>query len=66
MTIETQTQIRRRPDGSIDTGHYMARGRVARAEQARDMGGAPQGGARRAGGLLAALLALFWIGPGSA
>ncbi|MEM9248063.1 MAG: hypothetical protein AAGB05_05110 [Pseudomonadota bacterium] len=27
--------ILRRPDGSIDTGHYMARGRRLRAEQAR-------------------------------
>lgn len=30
----TDTEIRRRPDGSIDTGHYMAHGRVARARQA--------------------------------
>lgn len=29
--------IHRRPDGSIDTGHYMALGRQARAEQARYM-----------------------------
>ena len=29
------THIFRRPDGSIDTSHYIARGRLARAEQAR-------------------------------
>ena len=66
MTIETETQIRRHRDGSIDTAHYLARGRVVRAEQARVLVGAPQGDAKRTGGILAALLAFFWIGPGTA
>ncbi len=29
--------IRRRPDGSIDTNHYIARGRVCRAAQAKKL-----------------------------
>lgn len=31
------TQIRRRKDGSIDTAHYMARGRIERSRAARRM-----------------------------
>lgn len=34
-TDTADTPIRRRPDGSIDTAHYMARGREARADEAR-------------------------------
>ena len=30
-------EIKTRPDGSIDTAFYMAKGRVCRAEQARHM-----------------------------
>jgi len=30
-------EIKRRPDGSIDTTHYMAIGRQARADQARKL-----------------------------
>lgn len=33
MTCTTQT-LRTRPDGSIDTGYYMARGRVLRSQAA--------------------------------
>lgn len=33
----TDTRIRYRPDGSIDTGFYMARGRVLRARAAHRM-----------------------------
>ncbi len=29
-----EVRIRRRPDGSIDTEHYLAKGRRARSEQA--------------------------------
>ena len=32
MTRDTDTPIRRRPDGSIDTAYYMARGRRQRSE----------------------------------
>ena len=65
MTIETRTPIRRRADGSIDTAHYMSRGRISRAEQARSLAGAVSAPTRRSGGFLAALLALLWIGPGN-
>lgn len=41
MDIET-TRIRRRPDGSIDTDHYIALGHLARAEQARALLGRPK------------------------
>ncbi|WP_343080171.1 hypothetical protein [Ostreiculturibacter nitratireducens] len=34
MHEEHETPIRTRPDGSIDTAYYMARGRLARSEQA--------------------------------
>ncbi len=37
--MQDQTPIRTRPDGSIDTGFYMQRGRVARAQQARHLAG---------------------------
>lgn len=33
----TPTEIRTRPDGSIDTDHYIRRGRRARSEQAHAM-----------------------------
>lgn len=32
-----QTEIRRRPDGSIDTAFYMARGRKMRSQAAHDL-----------------------------
>ncbi len=35
----TDTRIRTRPDGSIDTGFYMARGRHMRSEAAHRMMG---------------------------
>lgn len=31
------SNIRTRPDGSIDTAYYMARGRTLRSRQAHDM-----------------------------
>lgn len=37
MTQYTDPDIRLRPDGSIDTAYYMARGRQKRSEQARKM-----------------------------
>ena len=37
MTQETDTPIRRRPDGSIDTAFYMARGRRQRSETFHEM-----------------------------
>ena len=35
--FDTNTPIRTRRDGSIDTAHYIARGRQARSEQAHNM-----------------------------
>ena len=35
--MTTDPKIRRRPDGSIDTGWYMARGRARRSETAHGM-----------------------------
>lgn len=32
-----ETPIRLRPDGSIDTAHYIALGRVSRSETAHDL-----------------------------
>lgn len=37
MTIQPDEDIRLRPDGSIDTAYYMARGRHARSQQAHRM-----------------------------
>ncbi len=37
MAHDTDIPIRLRPDGSIDTAYYMARGRQKRSEQARDI-----------------------------
>mgnify|MGYP001823887160 CR=1 FL=1 len=37
MQFDLDPNIKRRPDGSIDAGFYMARGRLARAHQARDL-----------------------------
>lgn len=37
MTHFTDPDIRLRPDGSIDTAYYLARGRQARSDQARKM-----------------------------
>jgi hypothetical protein len=34
MTADNTQDIRRRPDGSIDTSHYMAQGRQARSQAA--------------------------------
>lgn len=61
MTRAAQTAIRTRTDGSIDTAHYMQRGRALRSDQAHRMmrAAAPGQGALRRGGLLAAALA--WI-----
>lgn len=39
MHTETESRIRRRTDGSIDTTYYMALGRFRRAEQARFLAG---------------------------
>jgi hypothetical protein len=47
MTDMTSTdKPRRRPDGSIDTAHYMALGRRHRAETARGLLGALHPGRR--------------------
>ena len=48
-----QPQIRRRPDGSIDTAHYLVQGRAYRAEAAR-------AGLRRSAARPAAR---FWVWP---
>jgi len=59
---ETQT-IRRRRDGSIDTAHYSAQGRMMRSEAARDMLRASQTASlrprRQRPALVLALLALL-------
>jgi hypothetical protein len=34
QTMTEKTDIRTRPDGSIDTAYYMARGRMLRSRQA--------------------------------
>ncbi len=39
MTRPTDTDIRLRPDGSIDTAYYMARGRHMRSEAAHELMG---------------------------
>jgi hypothetical protein len=41
-----EDSLRRRPDGSIDTAHYMALGRRHRAEKARSLIGALHPGRR--------------------
>jgi len=37
LSLSSDPAIRRRPDGSIDTASYIARGRALRAEQATDL-----------------------------
>lgn len=37
MTNDTFPQIRRRPDGSIDTDHHIAQGRALRSKAAHDI-----------------------------
>jgi hypothetical protein len=63
--MDDTTRIRRRPDGSIDTAHYMALGRAHRSAAARDMAGPPTRSARGPLFGLAALIALvpFLAGP---
>lgn len=58
--------IRRRPDGSIDTAHYMSRGRTRRSETAHEMGSSLTRNVRRPLFGLAALLSLlpFFGGQG--
>ena len=61
MTNETFPQIRRRPDGSIDTDHYITHGRTLRSEAAHDMAAtlakpAPAAQAPRRTGLFSAFL----------
>ena len=51
-----ETQIRLRPDGSIDTGYYMNRGRAARSEQAHKLARA---GGRRVSAVAMAGTAIF-------
>ena len=37
MQTEPDPDIRRHPDGSIDTAYYMQQGRIARSRQARHL-----------------------------
>lgn len=53
MTQYTDNAIRRHADGSIDTGFYLARGRVARSRQAHRLLGAAS---RQAGRVHATLI----------
>jgi len=56
--------IRHRPDGSIDTDHYIRKGRVARSAVAHAAAGAALRSARKPVLGLAALIALLpFIGP---
>ena len=59
MTTQTQTTIRRRPDGSIDTAFYQALGRQARSRQAHQMLDRPVRSAGRPALLLTVLAALI-------
>jgi len=62
MTRTPRTDIRTRADGSIDTAHYMQRGRRMRSEQAHRMmhAATPGPGALRRGGVITAALALVF------
>ncbi|MDF0602731.1 hypothetical protein P1J78_18480 [Psychromarinibacter sp. C21-152] len=67
MTHPTETHptdIRRRPDGSIDTAHYMAKGRRRRSEAAHRLTAAAPRRARRPLFGLAALIAALPFLPG--
>lgn len=55
--------IRTRPDGSIDTAYYTARGRTLRSERANETVRDAGRGAVRATGGLAAFAALFALRP---
>lgn len=59
-----QTQIKTRADGSIDTAHYMARGRHMRSQQAQSM--AARGGrglARTLPAVAVCVLAAILVAP---
>lgn len=56
------TDIRTRADGSIDTAHYLARGRMARSRQAHRLARRARGGiatAAMAGGVALVALAIL-------
>ncbi|MDF0594516.1 hypothetical protein [Psychromarinibacter halotolerans] len=61
-----QTEIRRRPDGSIDTAYHMAQGRIARSRAAREAGSGLADKGRGPVALLIALLALMPVFGGRA
>ncbi len=57
--MTTETQIRRRPDGSIDTAHYMAKGRTCRSDAAHRVVATGSAKTRRPLFSLAALFAMI-------
>ena len=54
------TQIRHRPDGSIDTAHHTAKGRGCRSESAHEIARSFRSNAR---GPLFGLATLAWLIP---
>lgn len=57
--MTNETTLRRRPDGSLDTAHYMAQGRTRRSEAAHDFARTTASAPPRSVFGLAALAALF-------
>lgn len=58
--MTTETAPRRRPDGSLDTAHYMAKAHIRRSETAYGAAGAVS---ERSRGPLMALAALIALVP---
>lgn len=62
--MTTARQIVTRPDGSIDTAHYMARGRQMRSRQAHDLAGrGSRGLARTLPAVALCLVAAILVAP---
>jgi len=56
--MTNEADFHRRADGSLDTSHYMAKGRMCRSKAAHDVANAATSASRRSVFSLAALLAL--------
>jgi hypothetical protein len=58
--MTSETTIRRRPDGSIDTDHYMAKGRISRSISAHNATKEVARSSKALASALSALVVLFF------
>lgn len=57
--MTNESNLHRRPDGSLDTSHYMAKGRICRSKAAYEIANAATLAPRRSVFSLAALVSLL-------